>query len=358
MNDRSYKPFLIELLARNTLSDYSEQVAKYISALSSAELAYVFVDMSFLVSAIKFVDEERWIQQKDSLKEVSFGKFVKKILTAELAPVLFLHEFFEHSSIEGIKQASVNCSEIEKLVINTIKTKTSADKKNFSVTALKLMSELFEFEHQLNLKKHELGLNVGLSLYRTFDRLDEVFNLDYLADQGMVSSLTGTERLYEGAGVGVQSSYSNALIALRYLNPAKGSRFVDLGSGYGRIGLVVGLMRPDIQFMGYEFVDHRVTLAAAASVDLGISQHVHFRTQDLSLVDFQIPVADAYYIYDAFSESTYQHVLAQLVQISQKKKITVVTKGNARQWLQGAGQKGNWSQPQQFDNGNLCFFRS
>lgn len=129
MNDRSYKPFLIELLARNTLSDYSEQVAKYVTALSSSELGYVFVDMSFLVSAIKFVDEERWIQQKDSLKEVSFAKFVKKILTAELAPVLFLHEFFEHSSIEGIKQASINCAEIEKLVIAAIKLKSKADQK-------------------------------------------------------------------------------------------------------------------------------------------------------------------------------------------------------------------------------------
>ncbi len=358
MNDRSYKPFLIELLARTTLSDYSEQIAKYIAGLTSAELAYVFVDMSFLVSAIKFVDEERWIQQKDTSKEVSFAKFVKKILTAELSPVLFLHEFFEHSSIEGIKQASINCSEVEKLVIGAIKSKSSTDKKIFASTALKLMSELFEFEHQLNLKKQELGLNVGLSLYRTFDRLDEVFGLDYEADQGMVSSLTGIERLYEGAGVGVQSSYSNALIALRYLNPAKSSRFVDLGSGYGRIGLVVGLMRPDIQFMGYEFVSHRVNIASAAAVNLGLNQHAHFRTQDLSLIDFQIPIADAYYIYDAFSESTYQHVLAQLVEISRKKKITIVTKGNARQWLQSAGQKGNWSHPQEFDNGNLCFFRS
>jgi precorrin-6B methylase 2 len=147
-------------------------------------------------------------------------------------------------------------------------------------------------------------------------------------------------------------------MALRYLNPVKGSRFVDLGSGYGRIGLVVGLMRPDIDFLGYEYVPHRVDIAAAATLNLGLEQHVHFNAQDLSLSDFKIPIAEAYYIYDAFTEETYHRVIAQLVAIGSQKKITVITKGNARQWMEAASQRGNWSKPQQFDNGNLCFFRS
>jgi precorrin-6B methylase 2 len=270
-----------------------------------------------------------------------------------------MHEFFENSSPELIAQSSDNAVAIQKTVIQFAKTKSPAEQRTFATIALRLMSELFEFEHQMNLDKKEQGQQLGLSLYRTFDMLDEIFNLDYVAEKEMSVSLDEKERLYEGAGVGVQTSYSTVLVALRYLNPAKGSRFIDLGSGYGRVGLVVGLMRPDIDFVGYEFVNHRVGIAEAATVNLGLDQHVKFITQDLSsLSEFKIPIADTYYIYDSFSESTYNHVLSQLVEIAQKRKITIVTKGNARQWMENSTFKSKWAPAQQLDDGNLCIFRA
>jgi hypothetical protein len=358
MNDRSYKQSLLELMSEKISADFPAKVTKTIESLNASELAYIFVDVAFLVSAIKFVGEERWVQNKASDKEIPFPKFIKKLLKTELTPVLFMHDFFEHSSPEIIEQSSDNATMIEKTVVQFAKTKSPAEQKTFASTALRLMSELFEFEHQMNMEKQELGLHLGLSLYRTFDMLDEIFNLDYLAEKGMVVDPAESERLFENSGVGVQSSYSTALVALRYLNPAKGSRFVDLGSGYGRIGLVVGLMRPDINFVGYEHVNHRVDIAASASLNLGMSQHVRFSNQDLSSADFQIPIAETYYIYDSFSDSTYQHILPQLAQIARQKKITIITKGNARQWLENPEFKRNWGPAQQFDNGNLCFFRS
>lgn len=358
MSNNSYKPSLLALLKETSFVDYPGDIERTLATFDTMDLAHTFVDVAFLVSAITFVREELWLQNQKSAKEIIFSKFIKKLFKDELSPVLFLHDFFGNSSADGIQQASRNASVIEGAVIRLIKNKPNEDLKLFASTALKLMSDLFELEHQMTLSKQELGLHLGLSLYRTFDRLDEVFDLNYSADQGMASSITGTERLYEGAGIGVQSGYSSALIALRYLNLKKGSRFIDLGAGYGRVGLVVGLMRPDVEFIGYEFVPHRVDIATTASAKLGIDQHVSFRTQDLAASDFKIPVADVYYIYDSFSEATYKTVISQLVDIGRQRKITVVTKGNARQQLEAPDQKSNWSSPQQFDNGNLCFFRS
>lgn len=358
MANNSYKPALQKLLTETTFKDYPGDIEKTLAAFDVSDLAHTFVDTAFLISAITFVGEERWLQGKNSTKEILFSKFIKKLFKEELSPVRFLHDFFEESSLEGIAQASRNAVLIEDAVVNLISKKSKEDLRIFSTTTLKLMSELFELEHQLSMAKQELGLHLGLSLYRTFDKLDLVFNLDYMADKGMVSPIGNTERLYEGAGVGVQSGYSTAVTALRYLNLKKGSRFVDLGSGYGRVGLVVGLMRPDIEVIGYEYVPHRVNIATTAAQKLDIDKHVTFLVQDLSAPDFKIPIADTYYIYDSFSEDTYQHVISQLLKIAMERKITIVTKGNARQRFETPEQKPHWSSPQELDNGNLCFFRS
>ncbi len=174
----------------------------------------------------------------------------------------------------------------------------------------------------------------------------------------MKQDLQIKERLYEGAGVGVQSGYSTVLTALENLSLKPGDRFIDLGSGYGRVGLVVGLMHPEVNFVGYEYVPHRVKIAADSTERLSMEKHVHFLTQDLSLKEFQIPEAEIYYMYDPFSEDTYGHVLSQLIELAKHRKVMIVTKGNARGWLMDVVRQEGWGEPQEFDSGNLCLFVS
>lgn len=349
---KTYKAELPQFLSQSSFTALEPSWKDFVEKLSAKELAHLFVDAAFLTTAMKFVEESHWLESKNSPNEISFNRFIKKFFKQELTPILFLHAFLEGSSLMGITQAGKNAEVIEQFVVNHIKAKPYADQKIFAVVTLQLMSELFEFTHQLALKKKDDDLYMSLSLYRTFDILDQIFELKYILNEDALS--TKTERLYAGAGLGVQSSYATMLTALRYLNPAKGSRFIDLGSGYGRVGLVVGLMRPDIDFIGYEFVEDRVNIANHASANLALNQHVRFHTQDLSEKSFKIPIADTYYIFDSFTDESYLYILEQLEAIALQKKITVVTKGNARLWL----KKVNWAQPQEFDGGNLCFFRS
>ena len=55
------------------------------------------------------------------------------------------------------------------------------------------------------------------------------------------------------------------------------------------------------------------------SDEFGLTDRLNFHTQDLSCPDFQIPEADIDYLYDPFTEETYQYVLKQIVEWSQKR---------------------------------------
>lgn len=324
-----YQQVHLEILSSvqpTTLPTFSDT---QLSSLSSTDLGDFFVCNAFLGSSLEFLRDEQWLQKKSSEEE--FSKFLEEVLRSELAPVKYLESLITEKDSRELKFLMEKAHTLESLLIEKIKTMPSEKQKQFSARVFGLMASYFEIEHQQQLSNTHHGVGLGLSLYRTFDGMDEIFGLNYEADEGMKA--TSKERLYEGAGIGVQSSYSTLLNALREINPAKGSRFIDLGSGYGRAGLMVGLLRPDMDFIGYEYVPHRVEISNASAKNLDLQSHVHFFAQDLSALDFKVPDADIYYMYDPFTKETYQYVLDQLQIIGQRKSITIATKGNARDWM-------------------------
>lgn len=357
---------LIELFNHQNLNfpkaehrSFTLKISEKIQNFSSEELAELFINSALCSLMMRFTLEEHWLQRDQTNNSVrTFQDFVSQFFNCELSPVLFLQEKMLGSSTTEIKLVGEQAHLIEKLSLQIIKQKNFHEQKIFAKKSLALMSELFEFENQLQMNKKMQNLDLHFSMYRTFDGLDEVFNLNYQADLNMKAEIHQTERLYEGAGVGVQSGYSTVMTALRHLNPKQGVRFVDLGSGYGRVGFVIGLMRPDINFKGYEYVPHRVQISDEMTKNFTLANHVNFFVQDLSLSTFKIPPADIYYLYDPFSDETYQHVLRQLIEISRTKKIFIATKGNTRRQLIPIHEQENWKPPLEFDNGNLCLFES
>ncbi|OYZ22271.1 MAG: hypothetical protein B7Y39_07665 [Bdellovibrio sp. 28-41-41] len=349
-----YKAELKKIVLQVQLDKLEEQLNTLFKFISEKDLAGFFIDSIYLKNILSLLIDEHWMQSKNAPTdtEIQFDRFIKPFLNVELKPLLFLQSFFQDTSIGGLHLALKAITQTEAALLRNIKSKPYDFQKKFLQIALMQMSELFELEHQLNSDRKKTDVTARLSLYRTFDVLDKIFELGYLENE--VPDIDQKERLYEGAGVGVQSSYATTLLALRYLNLTKGSRFIDLGSGYGRIGLVVGLMRPDIQFTGYEFVKERVDIANKASENLSMTQHVQFRTQDLASTDFKIPPADTFYIFDSFSDATYAVIMEQLQEMTLHRKITVVTKGNAKLWMKNQF----WIEPQEFNDGNLCLYRS
>lgn len=347
-----YKTELKDLLLKVDQEHLEQRLTPLLQNISEKELAAFFIDSVYLKTVIQFVIQDHWVVSKDSLSEITFDRFIKKYFKNELQPLLFLHSFFTESDLDGMHIAEKVLTQLESFLVKNVQSRDYAFQKIFLQTCLARMSELYDHEMQMNAQVSKKPETSKMSLYRSFDVLDQIFGLEYILTEA--SSIDQKERLYEGAGVGVQSSYATTLIAIKYLNLTKGSKFIDLGSGYGRIGLVLGLMRPDISFVGYEFVKERVEIANKACANLSLSSHVQFIAQDLADPQFQIPVADTYYIFDSFSDQTFASVMKQLEDMSLTSKVAVITKGNAKLWM----KKQFWSEPQEFNDGNLCLYRA
>ncbi|PIK13566.1 hypothetical protein [Halobacteriovorax sp. JY17] len=348
------KQTLLELLNE-------EELTHRTSTFTPSQMAHLFVNSALLVEVMGFLKEQLWLKNKEDKElgiKTSYEDFMEPLFSNELESIIFLKDFLIKSGSGQMKKVGRDSKEIEQDILSLITSKSKENQKEFVIQSLKEMKVHFLNEEE---SKESVDQNLGqqgLRLYRTFDNLDDIFELNYNLDLDMTVDHDAKERLYQKSGVGVQSGYSTILLALHSMKAALGSTVVDLGSGYGRVGLVCSLVRPDINFIGYEYVPHRVDVSNEASEALGLQASLIFKTQDLSLESFSIPDADFYYLYDPFSEETYRYILEQIVEVSKRKEVTIVTKGNARNWLKKIAKEQNWPNPIYIDESNLCIFRS
>lgn len=369
------KCLLSELLERSLSNDLfssdinqasDEFIIPKLTALTGQELGSFYVKCAMIGTGMDFLSEHLWLknqEEKDFKIKSSNEGFILNLLEGDLSPLSFLKEvLLKHSHAKNLgqrlKRVKKIAYRIEIHVLSLVKEKEGDWKKNFLKEALNNARKLFiEEEVKQSAREASLG-HCGMCLYRTFDRLDEVFGLDYQQDKDMLVDNSTKERLYQKSGVGVQSGFSSIILALENCELKPGHNVIDLGSGYGRVGLVCALLRPDVDFVGYEYVQHRVDISNQSCEKLGLEANLSFKTQDLSLDTFIIPDASAYYLYDPFTEETYRHVLAQIIKVSQRQKVIIVTKGNARNWLMDIAKERQWPEPVLMDEGNLCIFKS
>lgn len=354
---RTYQQGFVSLLKDKNLKEKSNDVLTLWQSLPTRERASLVIDTALMITLFRFIQEQYWIFTKDREEPANFGMFAKKFFKVELSLILFVHSTLESAAPTDVEDMRRNLTLILKALVPEVTKFEKNDHLVFATECLKLMTDIFAFEGQLQNEFEDKKEVVNFSLDRTFDILDIVFNLDYKTELQSTETDDTLERIFQGSGVGVQSSYNTIITALNYLRLPQNARLIDLGSGFGRVGLVVSLLRPDIQFTGYEFVGSRVELANAALQKLGL-QKTLFIQQDLSQPDFKIPEAEVYYLFDPFTAETYSHVIAQLNQIAAQRKIMIVTKGNAREQFMTVNEKKNWSAPQVLNYGNFCLFRS
>ncbi len=328
-----------------------------LSSISEETLSHIYVNFALLITVMDFIKEQFWLNNK-SEDSRSYESFLEELFLTHLRSLSFLEKYIIERKSEGIKAISKKAKRVEKEITNEVMRRSSTERKSILVRSLKLMDTHFQDEESLQVGRLQSLGHLGLNLYRTFDRIDDLFSFNYSLDQEMIIDASEKERLYEGAGVGVQSGYSTILLALHRIKPKKGAKIIDLGSGYGRVGLVCSLLRSDIDFIGYEFVPHRVDISIKACKDLSLEKSLRFFVQDLSDPSFKIPFADIYYLYDPFTKETYDYVLEQIIEYSRGNQVTVVTKGNAKGWLDKLSVDNDWCLPEYIDEGNIGIYRS
>lgn len=224
-----------------------------------------------------------------------------------------------------------------------LRTAEEAYYRDFVTSAVATMALLVRSEHG----------HAPEALARAFDKMDDIFDLHYDGEPVARNLENAGERLYEGAGAGVQTSYATLLEILERLNLPPNAHITDLGSGYGRLGLVAGLWRRDLVCSGYEFVSHRAHAANAAAARCGTAERVKFYHQDLGNDSFMIPEADVYYMYDPFSDDTYEKVLARLCAVGKSRKIAIVTKAILPETFLKFVKNGEFREGGTFDSGNV-----
>jgi hypothetical protein len=104
-------------------------------------------------------------------------------------------------------------------------------------------SDFHDFAKSLIHEVSSLCLNPSANseeMYRAFDGVDELLAIDYSSEELLESAGRRSERLYENSGVRVQTSYMTIIKVLAHLQLSEGAHLVDLGSGYGRVGLTAG----------------------------------------------------------------------------------------------------------------------
>lgn len=124
----------------------------------------------------------------------------------------------------------------------------------------------------------------------------------------------------------LNTPYEELIRLCEVLKPRPGTHMVDLGAGYGRLGLILNEYATGVRFTGYELVKERVEEGNRVFRKIGLSQCEMF-TQDLTDPTFKIPEANYYFIYDYGKVAHIRQTLKQLEVMADKIKFKVIARG-------------------------------
>jgi protein-L-isoaspartate O-methyltransferase len=124
----------------------------------------------------------------------------------------------------------------------------------------------------------------------------------------------------------LQTPYAEVVHLCELLKLKAGEHLVDLGAGYGRVGLVLHHYNSGVRFTGYELVQERVIEGDRVLKQFD-SDNLKLHTQDLMDPNFVIPEAQYYFLYDFGKVAHIRHVLKQLEERAFKDRFKIVARG-------------------------------
>lgn len=124
----------------------------------------------------------------------------------------------------------------------------------------------------------------------------------------------------------LQTPYLELVQICNLLVPSGGELMVDLGAGYGRLGLVLAALYPDVNFKGFEFVAERVKEGERIFEMYGCKR-ASLVEQDLTAAGFELPEADYYFLYDYGTVGKIRQTLRELEKIAEYRKFRIIARG-------------------------------
>lgn len=237
-----------------------------------------------------------------------------------------------------------------------------SQKSHFLKDLFSEMRPHFQWQENLLQTQRKKGQHLNFSLDRSFDWIDSLLGINYIEDERLLSSGDSAEkeqeRLYLNSGLGVQTNYGNLSLVLAELDLNSESVIFDLGSGFGRLGFMVGFSFPEVQFHGYEILISRVEQSNQIAKNFGLQERVHFHSENLSHAAIPYSQANIFYLYDPFHEATYLKIAQKIAEVSKNKKVQIVTKGHSKKYILDIALENSWPSPESYFFGNLNIFRN
>ncbi len=144
----------------------------------------------------------------------------------------------------------------------------------------------------------------------------------------------------------LQTRYATLDKIAQHLQFTPGQTLVDLGSGFGRVGIYYALRNLGLKIRGFELAPERVEFSNATKQRLGLDG-IEFGVQDLEDPSFCPPPADYYFLFDPVKKSVRDKVIEDLKGLARTapKPFTVIAiSGWSKQILADFGAQ-TWLEP-------------
>lgn len=201
---------------------------------------------------------------------------------------------------------------------------------------VKLSSSLFVCQNddhpQLHSRKLDkiLGYKVSkiesklLQKYRSYDQSND--------DSNKKQHYKGTQTWIGLHPQALQTPYSEIYQVLNVLKDSNIEHVVDIGAGYGRVGIVLSVIFPKANFTGFEIVKKRQLEGNRIFKKHG-ALNSRIELSNVLDLNFKIPDADIYFIYDFSDLDDVNQILNELRQKAINKTFFLITRGERVDYL-------------------------
>lgn len=187
---------------------------------------------------------------------------------------------------------------------------------------------------QHNLTKRQISSQIDLDLGFKIKQIEQILQMKakLLAPEKQFDqwgpTLHGGAQTWVGLDFQIlQTSYHDLKSLFEMIKPLPFEKIVDLGAGYGRVGIFLHVFYPKTQFLGLELVQERVDEGNRLLQNFR-SPNKRMEVSDLNELE-ELPEGDIYFIYDFGSVD---HIKKILHLLKQTPKRMLVVKGTiARQ---------------------------
>lgn len=180
------------------------------------------------------------------------------------------------------------------------------------------------FSHAKSLDRY-LGYRVPkieaklLQKYRAYDRSND--------NTSKKKHYMGTQTWIGLHPQALQTPYFDIYEVLSFLKNEDVKHVVDIGAGYGRVGIVANVIYPEVKFTGYEILRQRQQEGNRIYSNLNLD-NCKIELEDVLEPDFELPKAEVYFIYDFSEKEHVYRILKSLSERINRYKFYLIARGD------------------------------